>query len=270
MKKTIKDLKVKASEQCRSPGSSESLQQVIHVTGFSGCPAAPPPHHQITSAFTRVSRGSAHQNQERNSGNGEGSTQVFPFFQRDPRRLPRDHRAPRKPAVGASVRLTTGSSFRATPTYPLAAAMYFLDLAHRTDCHLHAHTRCRCAQTHTQTHLYLCGDECWHALRLQWQELTLSRVTCTKGFSHFVPTQMAAADLLRVLLSYGMRCSWLLARGTRLHTYRQLSWHAQGCPEIRYWSEMSYWRWFAHFEPLSRVDSCDTVCLHSDLGNMII
>lgn len=146
MKKTKRDLKVEASEQRGSPGSSESLQQVIHVTDFSSCPPPPVKSHQHSLG---VSRGSAHQNQERNAGSGEGSTQVFPFFQRDPRRLPRDHRAPRKPAVGASVRLTTGSSFRATPTYPLAAAMYFLDLAHRTDCHLHAHTRCRCAQIHT-------------------------------------------------------------------------------------------------------------------------
>lgn len=211
-------------------------------------PPSPPSPIKSHQHSLGVSRGSAHQNQERNAGSGEGSTQVFPFFQRDRRRLPRDHRAPRKPAVGASVRLTTGSSFRATPTYPLAAAMYFLDLAHRTDCHLHARARCRCAQIHTNAHLYLCGDECWHALRWQWQELTLSRVTRTKDFSHFVPTRMAAADL-QVLSSYGTRRSWLVARGTRLHTYRQLSWHAQGCPEIQYRSEMLYWCCFARFEP---------------------
>lgn len=201
------------------------------MTDFSGCPLPAPPvkSHQHSLG---VSRGSAHQNQERNAGSGDGSTQVVPFFQRDPRRLPRDHRAPRKPAVGASVRLTTGSSFRATPTYPLAAAMYFLDLAHRTDCHLHAHTRCRCVHIRTNAPVSLRG---WVLTRT---EVTVTRADIVKSDVHkgiFLTLfrrkwQPATSSTCFYHMEWDVSDFWHVARAcTRIHNFHDVFKVVQRC-----------------------------------------
>ena len=120
------------------------------------------------------------------STEGSASTQVFPLPVRlkvpAVRLQSREERG--KLAVEASVKATTGSSFRATPTYPSQCRDVLLRFSppHK----LSLYTR-----THTHTHTCLISTDIhkgWH-----WPELTLSRVTSKKGFSSFALVHMITA-----------------------------------------------------------------------------
>lgn len=159
-------LRIEKSTCCIDASGQVSLDTTgtPHVTGFSV--AVPVTSHHISIQCLCVSRGSRHHTIKKSKGAAKAvPTLNFFLFLRDPKCLPWDHRALRKPAVETPVNATTGSSFRATPTYLPTVEMCRLDLVHHTNCqHTHA-PACICAGASTDTH------KGW-----QWQELTLLTV----------------------------------------------------------------------------------------------
>lgn len=113
------------------------------------------PSHHISIQCLCVSRGSRHHTIKKSKGAAKAvPTLNFFLFLRDPKCLPWDHRALRKPAVETPVNATTGSSFRATPTYlPTVEMSLRFGPPHK----LPAHAR---------TCLYLCRSKYWHTQRL--------------------------------------------------------------------------------------------------------
>lgn len=136
-----------------------------HVTDING-PVPVESDHHLVSVWTEAA-GIKLKKECRGAGKAAAVLQ-FSLFQWDSKCLLWDHRAQRKLAVEAPVRATTGSSFRATPTYPLTVEMYCTDLVHHTNCH--------CKHTHTHTCLYLYRDKYWHT-----QGLTVTRADIVKS-----------------------------------------------------------------------------------------
>lgn len=145
-------LRIEKTRCCIDASGQVSLDTTgtPHVTGFSA--AVPVTSHQH-SVSVCVSGGSRHHTIKKSKGAAKAvPTLNFFLFLWDPKCLPWDHRALRKPAVETPVNATTGSSFRATPTYLPTVEMCRLDLVHHTNCqHTHAPAWI-CAGASTDTH----------------------------------------------------------------------------------------------------------------------